>query len=127
MPPTIRRPASSSNAAPNLGGGGQLSSIASVAFASLPFDPTVDRFKIEGTAGVAIAQVQKPDGQVYTSHLQAGLQQFTHFDPTKISVAQRRELVSNMIDNGASQKQVAGLLGVSPATVSNDLRIIRDE
>lgn len=44
----------------------------------------------------------------------------------RVEVAQRREQVASLALVGASQRQIADRLGVSPATINNDLKRIRD-
>lgn len=94
----------------------------------LNLDPTRDTYVIKGAGGVAVAHVKKPDGQVYSARVQANgaLQQFTHFDPSQLSVAERRELEHQLYTKQKlKQTEIADLLGVSQATVANDLKLLR--
>ncbi len=94
----------------------------------LNLDPTTDTYVIKGAAGVAVAHVKKPNGQVYSARIQANgaLQQFTHFDPSQLTVTERRELEYQLYTkHNLKQTEIADLLGVSQATVANDLKLLR--
>lgn len=94
----------------------------------LNIDPHRDTYVIRGGAGVAVAHVRKPDGQVFSSRVQANgaLQQFTSFDANALSVAERRNLEHQLYtEHRLRQTEIADLLGVSQATVANDLKILR--
>jgi len=93
----------------------------------LSIDPQKDTYVIKGGAGVAVAHVRKPTGEVQSVHVRANgaLQQFTQFNPASISVAERRELEKDLHEKGMSQSDIADMLGVSQATVSLDLRKLR--
>jgi hypothetical protein len=96
---------------------------------SLNIDPTRDTYVIKGAGGVAVAHVRKPDGQVYSARVQANgaLQQFTHFNPNRLTVGERRTLENTLYtENNLKQTEIADLLGVSQATVANDLKLIRN-
>jgi len=95
---------------------------------NLNIDPHRDTYVIRGGAGVAVAHVRKPDGQVFSSRVQANgaLQQFTSFDANALSVAERRNLEHQLYtEHRLRQTEIADLLGVSQATVANDLKILR--
>lgn len=97
---------------------------------NLCIDPTTDKFLIKGAAGVAVAHVQKPDGRVYSMRVQANgaLQQFTQFDANRLTVEERRKLEAEMYHNNQlTQSEIADILGVSQATISNDLKIIKQQ
>ncbi len=90
-------------------------------------DPQKDKYIVKGGSGVAIAHVKKDNGEVYSMHMRANgaFTQMTHFDPAKISVAERRKLSSDLHTNGYTQSEIADLVGVSQPTVANDLKKIR--
>ncbi|ALO36784.1 HTH domain-containing protein [Alcaligenes faecalis] len=95
---------------------------------NLNIDPHRDTYVIRGGAGVAVAHVRKPDGQVFSSRVQANgaLRQFTSFDANALSVAERRNLEHQLYtEHRLRQTEIADLLGVSQATVANDLKILR--
>ena len=95
---------------------------------NLNIDPHRDTYVIRGGAGVAVAHVRKPDGQVFSSRVQANgaLKQFTSFDANALSVAERRDLEHQLhTEHRLRQTEIADLLGVSQATVANDLKILR--
>lgn len=97
-------------------------------YKTLNIDLTRDTYIIKGASGVAVAHVKKPDGRVYSTRVQANgaLQQFTHFDPSQLSVGERRELEHQLYTKQKlKQTEIADLLGVSQATVANDLKLLR--
>lgn len=98
---------------------------------SLPIsiDPETDVFTIKGGAGYGVAHVKKPDGRVLSMHVQANgaFQQMTTFDPSQLSVDQRRELEGNLYRKGMTQTEIAELVGKSQPTVANDLKILREK
>lgn len=97
---------------------------------NLNVDPYRDTYVIRGAGGVAVAHVRKPDGQVFSSRVLANgaLQQFSCFDSTALSVADRRNLEHQLYtEHRLRQTEIADLLGVSQATVANDLKILRGE
>jgi len=93
----------------------------------IKIDPRSDTYVIKGGAGVAVAHVKKPNGEVQSMHIRTdgALQQFTRFDPNQISVAERRNLEKSLYQKGMSQSDIADLLGVSQATVSLDLKKLK--
>lgn len=97
---------------------------------NLNINPLTDKFVIKGASGVAVAHVQKPDGQVYSARVQANgaLQQFTQFDANRLTLEERRELEHKLhYKDNLTQSEIADLLGVSQATVSNDLKLLRNK
>lgn len=97
---------------------------------NLNIDPHRDTYVIRGAAGVAVAHVRKPNGQVFSSRVQANgaLQQFTSFDSNALTVAERRTLEHQLYtQHRLRQTEIADLLGVSQATVANDLKILRGD
>lgn len=95
---------------------------------NLNINPATDTYVIKGSGGYAVAHVKKPDGRVYSARVQANgaLQQFTLFDPEKLTVPERRQLEHKLYtENGLKQTEIAELLGVSQATIANDLKIVR--
>lgn len=94
----------------------------------LNINPHSDTYVIRGAAGVAVAHVRKPDGQVFSARVQANgaLQQFTRFDSNALTVGERRQLEHQLYtENRLRQTEIADLLGVSQATVANDLKLVR--
>lgn len=83
-----------------------------------------DTFKITGSGGVVSIHKTKKDGRVESLRVRANgsFQQATRFDPSQISITERRELEVGMYESGLSQSEIADLLGISQATVSLDLR-----
>lgn len=83
-----------------------------------------DDVKLRIRAGVITANVKKPSGRIQsvTAMLNGSFQQLTAFDPTDLSVAERRRIVKKLKKDGLRQTAIADLLGVSQATVSLDLR-----
>lgn len=92
-------------------------------FSMLAINPSRDRAKLSISAGVITANVQKPDGKVFSARFRAhgALTQLTKFDPSKISIDERKKLEKEMHGDGLSQAEIADMLGVSQATVSLDL------
>lgn len=95
---------------------------------TLNIDPQNDTFVIKGGAGVGVAHVKKPDGRVMSVHVHANgaLQQYTAFDPTTLTVDQRRSLEGDLYRKGMTQSDIADLVGKSQPTVANDLKILRE-
>ena len=92
----------------------------------LSIDPVHDTFKIMGAAGVVVAHVSKPSGQILSARVRGNsFKQLTQFDPSEISVADRRQLEKQMHDDGMTQSEIADLLGVSQSLVAKDLSILR--
>lgn len=96
-------------------------------FVPVNIDPINDSYVIRGGAGVAVAHVKKPSGEVFSAHVKAdgAFQQMTYFDPSKLSLEERRSLEFDLYEKDHSQAEIADLLGVSQPTVSADLRIMR--
>ncbi len=97
------------------------------ALQKLNLDPATDTFVIRGAGGTAVAHVKKPDGRMLTARVQANgaLQEFTTFEPAKLNVKERRQLEANLyIERDLAQTEIADLLGVSQATVANDLKLM---
>ena len=88
-----------------------------------------DTFKIISAKGVLAIHKRKPSGEVQSVRVQAkgSFKQATSFDPTQISIAERRKLEEGMTKQGLSQSAIADLLGVSQATVSLDLRKLKNQ
>ena len=91
-------------------------------------DPSTDSYVIRGGAGVAVAHVKKPTGEVFSMRVRANgaLQEMTRFDPATLSVEERRVLESDLYNAGNSQSEIGDILGVSQPTVARDLKIIRE-
>jgi DNA-binding NarL/FixJ family response regulator len=83
-----------------------------------------DTFKIVSAKGVLTIHNRKANGEVQSMRVRAkgSFKQATSFDPSQITIAERRELEAGMHQSGLSQSEIADLLGVSQATVSLDLR-----
>lgn len=98
---------------------------------NLPFtiDPMKDRYVIKGGGGVLVAQVKKSNGEVVTAHMRANgaLQQMSQFDPSALSVSERRQLEHQLHKEGYTQTEISGLVGVTQQTVAHDLKIIRNQ
>ncbi len=86
-----------------------------------------DTFKITGSGGVVSIHKRKKDGRVESLRVRANgsFQQATRFDPSQITIDERRTLEAGMYKSGLSQSEIADLLGVSQATVSLDLKKIK--
>lgn len=86
-----------------------------------------DTFKITGSKGVLSIHKRRSDGRVESLRVRANgsFRQATQFDPSQISITERRKLESDMHKSGLSQSEIADLLGVSQATVSLDLRKVK--
>lgn len=99
------------------------------AIKSLDFDPSQDKYKITGAGGIATVHVQKSTGEVYTVHVNGvAFQQFTAFDPSKLTVQERRALEYDLVKNKKlTQTETADLLGVSQSLVAKDLKIIESQ
>lgn len=96
---------------------------------SLNIDPEQDSYIIKGGAGVAVAHVKKPSGEVFSVHVRANgaFRQMTQFDPSQLSVEERRHLEYDLYQKGHTQSDIADLVGVKQPTVAHDLRLIRRE
>lgn len=93
----------------------------------LNIDPERDSYVIKGGAGVAVAHVKKPSGEVFSMHIRANgaFRQMTHFAPSQLSVAERRKLELDLYEQGHTQSEIADLVGVSQPTVAHDLKKLR--
>lgn len=93
----------------------------------LNIDPENDSYTIKGGAGVAIAHVKKPTGEVFSVHIRANgaFRQMTHFDPSQLTVDQRRQLELELHQKGHTQSDIADLVGVKQPTVAHDLKLLR--
>jgi hypothetical protein len=94
---------------------------------ALNIDPEQDSYIIKGGAGVAVAHVKKPTGEVFSVHVRANgaFRQMTHFDPSQLSVEERRHLEYDLYKKGHTQSDIADLVGVKQPTVAHDLKLIR--
>lgn len=94
---------------------------------SLNIDPQMDSYVIKGGAGIAVAHVKKPTGEVFSVHVRAngGFRQMTHFDPSQMTVEERRELEHELYKRGHTQSDIADLVGKKQSTVAHDLKLIR--
>lgn len=93
----------------------------------LDIDPVNDSYVIKGGAGVAVAHVKKPSGEVFSVHVRANgaLRQMTQFDPSKVTVDERRALEMDLYAKGHTQSDIADLVGVKQPTVAHDLKLMR--
>lgn len=83
-----------------------------------------DTFKITGSSNILSVHIKKPNGAVHSAKLKAkgSFQQLTSFDPTTLSIKERRKLTKQLYADGMSQAEIGNMLGVSQATISLDLR-----
>lgn len=95
----------------------------------LNIDLAKDSYTIKGGAGVAVAHIKKPSGEVHSIHVRAngGFQQMTIFNPNMMTITERRSLESNLHNSGHTQSEIADLVGVSQPTVAYDLKKLREE
>jgi transcriptional antiterminator len=86
-----------------------------------------DTFKVTGSNGIISIYKRKEDGCIESLRVRASgsFKQATQFEPSQISIEERRNLEEGMRKSGLSQAEIADLLGVSQATVSLDLRKIK--
>lgn len=93
----------------------------------LNIDPERDNYIIRGGAGVAVAHVKKPTGEVFSMHIRANgaLRQMTHYDPTQLTIDERRQLELDLYKNGHTQSEIADIVGVKQPTVAHDLKLLR--
>jgi hypothetical protein len=98
----------------------------SVMLGSLQLRPT-DTFKMTVSNGVLSINRRHSDGRVESLRLRArgSFRQTTVFDPSDVTIPERRALEAQMHEEGLSQSEIADLLGVSQATVSLDLRKLK--
>ena len=98
---------------------------------NLPFeiDPTRDRYEIKGGAGVAVVRVTRPTGEIINAHSRAdgALQQMSVFDPSALSVQERRQLEKKLYNDNYTQAEIADLVGVKQQTVAHDLKVLRQQ
>jgi DNA-binding NarL/FixJ family response regulator len=83
-----------------------------------------DTFKITGSSNILSVHVKKPNGAVRSAKLKAegSFQQLTSFDPTILTIKERRKLTKKLYRQGVSQTEIGNMLGISQATVSLDLK-----
>lgn len=93
----------------------------------LNIDPKNDSFIIKRGAGVAVAHVKKQSGEVFSIHVRAdgAFRQMTHFDPSQLTIADRRRLELELYKKGHTQNDIADLVGVKQPTVARDLKLMR--
>lgn len=98
-------------------------------FETAKIDPHRDTYKISGGAGVAVAHIKNPSGEVRSVYIRAdgAYKQMVRYDPSDLSVEQRRELELALYKEKRTQSEIADLLGVSQATVCLDLKRLRDK
>ena len=98
---------------------------------NLPFeiDPIRDRYEIKGGAGVAVVRVTRPTGEVINAYSRAdgALQQMSVFEPSALSLQERRELEKQLYDDKYTQAEIADLIGVKQQTVAYDLKKLRQQ
>lgn len=92
----------------------------------LNIDPAKDSYIIKGGAGVAVAHVKKPSGEVFSVHVRAdgGFRQMTYFDPSQLTINERRNLELELYEKGHTQSDIADLVGVKQPTVAHDLKLM---
>lgn len=78
---------------------------------------------IKGDTAVMVVK-DLNSGTVITQTLhKQGLQQWSSFNPSEVSIQERKELVKKLInDDNMSQSEVAKYLGISQSQVSKDYR-----
>ena len=83
-----------------------------------------DDAKLRIRDGILSANVKRVDGTAHSLTLMLGgaFEQVTTFDATAITPAKRAKIVKQLYRKGHRQVEIAGLLGVSQATVSLDLK-----
>lgn len=88
------------------------------------FDPAQDKFVAHGGGGYASITVKKPNGQVQSQTYSANnrMQTYTTFDGSNLGKEERKKIVREMHRQGHSQAKIGVAVGVSQATVSNDLK-----
>lgn len=93
-------------------------------FGGLHIDPSTDTFEIQGAAGVISIVVKRPNGNVQTATIRAKarLTEWSNFERTEMSRAERQNLVKQMRRTGLTQSAIAKKLGISQPTVSLDLK-----
>jgi DNA-binding CsgD family transcriptional regulator len=101
--------------------------LARVFNAPLNIDPVNDSYTIKGGAGLAVAHVKKPSGEVFSMRVRANgaLQEMVKFDPSLVTVEERRRLEMELYGNGHTQNEIADLVGVKQPTVAHDLKLMR--
>lgn len=95
-------------------------------FTGLKIGPR-DDVKIRIRGGFATAHLKRADGHVQsaTVMLDGPFQLVSSCDPTNMTPAKRRKVVHKLHTDGLKQVAIAELLGVSQATVSLDLKMVR--
>jgi hypothetical protein len=83
------------------------------------------KFKIEG--GVISAHVKRANGRVQSASEMLGgrFRRLTDCKGGELCISERRKLVAQLDKERLPQTAIADLIGVSQATVSNDLRAIK--
>jgi len=83
-----------------------------------------DDAKLRIRDGVLSANVKRADGTAHSLTLMLGgsFGQVTTFNATAVTPAKRAKLVKQLYRKGHRQVEIAGMLGVSQATVSLDLK-----
>ncbi|WP_345848945.1 MULTISPECIES: winged helix-turn-helix domain-containing protein [Gammaproteobacteria] len=95
----------------------------------LNINPEQDSYVIKGGAGLAVAHVKKPSGEVFSMHVRANgaFQTMTHFNPSMLTVEERRKLEFDLYNKGHTQADIADLVGVSQPTVAHDLKKLKEK
>ncbi len=93
-------------------------------FGGLQIEPSTDTFEIQGAAGVISITVKKANGAVQTATIRAKgrMTEWSNFERSGMSTAERQKLVKQMRRTGLTQSAIAKKLGVSQPTVSLDLK-----
>lgn len=97
-------------------------------FEIMKINPQTDSYKISGGAGVAVAHVKKTTGEIVSVYARANgaFKQMTRFNPSDLSISERRNLELDLHKDGWTQNEIADFLGVSQATVCLDLKQLRE-
>lgn len=82
-----------------------------------------DHITCEFLDGVARFRIQRPNGEVLTQtkYFDSDYVEYTQFNGNK-DISRRQEIVDKMHNTGLTQREIGERLGVSQATVSNDIR-----
>jgi hypothetical protein len=74
-----------------------------------------DTFRITGSSNSLSVHIKKPNGTIRSAKLKAkgSFRQLTSFDPTTLTIEERRKLTKQLFADGISQTEIGNMLGVS--------------